>query len=345
MQKYVIPAVVVVIVFVIAILTLGGDNSQEAKMANNEAEPLTQEEKDSIEIEVSEKQVLTTDSVKHTVPLDEIIGGGPPKDGIPSIDNPVFANITEAEDFLGDLEPGIAYSSGDTHRFYPFQILVWHEIVNDHVNGKRILVTYCPLCLTATVFDPIVDDDRVEFGTSGKLWQSNLVMYDRKTDTYWSQVLGEAIKGELAGTKLPILPSDMMRFGDWKKQFPNGEVLSTQTGTTRFYGSNPYGDYFDVQDFSLFMVGNTDSALPNEAFVFGVEIDGKAKAYNIESIKTAGQVTDTFNGTTFTLTYDPNLDVVRMEKALPDGTQERVNPISGFWFSWVAAHPDTEVYK
>ena len=168
---------------------------------------------------------------------------------------------------------------------------------------------------------------------------------DKVADTYWSQVLGEAIKGELSGTKLSLLPSDQMRFGKWKKQFPKGEVLSIETGALKFYGSNPYGDYFKVQDFSSFMVSNTNEALAKDAFVFGLEVDGKFKAYSTESIKKLGELNDLFNGNTFVLQYEENLDVIRVYKKLSNGNLERVNPISGFWFSWVAAHPNTELYK
>src|SRR3989344_3707186 len=192
----------------------------------------------------STKEIMVTDGVKHSVPLDEIIGGGPPKDGIPSIDNPKFISVAEASKVLNDSEPGIALDINGTARFYPFQILVWHEIVNDTINGQRVLVTYCPLCLSGIVFDPLVNGEQVEFGTSGKLWNSNLVMYDRKTDSLWSQILGEAIVGEMTGTRLEILPSDQIRFGDWRKLHPNGEVLSRDTEATRFYGQDPYGDYY-----------------------------------------------------------------------------------------------------
>jgi hypothetical protein len=291
------------------------------------------------------KNIMITDGVKHSVPLEEVVGGGPPKDGIPPIDNPKFISIGEASEWLGDDEPGIVFSRGSTHRFYPYQILVWHEIVNDTVEGEKVLVTYCPLCLTAVVFDPLVKGERVEFGTSGKLWQSNLVMYDRKTDTLWSQVLGEAIVGELTASKLKILSSDQMLYGDWKKKFPQGEVLSRDTGAVRFYGTSPYGDYFSVTNFSLSIVNNTDDRLPNDAFVFGILINNKAKAYNIESVKTKGVVEDSFEGVEFILRHDKELDVVRIFKKLLGGQEERINPISGFWFSWVAAHPDTELYK
>lgn len=292
-----------------------------------------------------EKEIFVTDGVKHNVPLEEIQSGGPPKDGIPSIDDPKFVSPHEAEAWLGEEEPGIAFSRGNTRRFYPYQILVWHEIVNDTVEGQRALVTYCPLCLTGYVLDPVVQGERVEFGTSGKLWKSNLVMYDRKTDSLWSQVLGGAIVGEMTGTELPILPSDQMRFGDWKAAYPEGEVLSRDTGTLRTYGGNPYGDYFSATNLALSLANPTDTRLPNDAFVFGIVISDKAKAYHGEAVKRQGEVQDSFQGKNIILRHDPELDVVRMYEKFPDGSEERINPISGFWFSWATAHPDTELYK
>jgi len=292
-----------------------------------------------------EKEIMITDGVKHSIPLDEILSGGPPKDGIPPIDNPKFISIREADKFLDDTEPGVAFSRDGTHRFYPYQILVWHEMVNDIVEGKRVLITYCPLCLTGFVFDPIVKGERVEFGTSGKLWKSNLVMYDRKTDSLWPQVLGEAVVGEMTGTKLGVLPSDQVLYGNWKKLHPKGEVLSRDTGAFRNYGYNPYGDYFAVTNLSLQLAKPTDTRLTNDAFVFGIVENGKAKAYSTEAVVKQGEVVDVFEGITFVLRHDKDLDVVRIFKKLDDGTLERVNPISGFWFSWVAAHPDTELLK
>lgn len=293
----------------------------------------------------SEKEIMVTNGVRHSVPLEEILSGGPPKDGIPPIDEPKFISVGEANDWLADDEPGIAVSLDGVNRFYPYQILVWHEIVNDTVNGRRILVTYCPLCLTGFVFDPVVKGERVEFGTSGNLWKSNLVMYDRKTDSLWPQVLGEAVVGEMTGTKLPTVPSDQALYGNWKKRFPNGQVLSRETGAIRFYGTNPYGDYFSVTNLSLSLTNPTDTRLPNDAFVFGIVIEGNAKAYHVPAVKAEGEVKDNFEGTDLVLRHDKELDVVRVYKVLPDGSEERINPFSSFWFSWAAAHPDTELYK
>jgi hypothetical protein len=292
----------------------------------------------------STKEIMITDGVKHSVPLDEILGGGPPKDGIPSIDNPKFVSPADASKFLDDNEPGIALEVGSTARFYPFQILVWHEIVNDTIDGQRLLVTYCPLCLSGIVFDPIVNGERVEFGTSGKLWNSNLVMYDRKTDSLWSQILGEAIVGEMTGMQLKVLPSDMIRFREFKKLHTNGMVLSRDTGATRFYGQDPYGDYYTTPG-TYFPVGKKDDRLGDKDFILGIVINGKAKAYWPEAMKKAGEITDRFEGKEIVARYEKDIDAVRLFEKKADGTVERINPFGAFWFSWVAAHPDTELLK
>lgn len=292
----------------------------------------------------TEKSIMVTNNVKHSVPLADIIGGGPPKDGIPSIDNPKFVSVGEAT-FITDSEPGLAVSLRGIDRFYPFQILVWHEIVNDTFGNQRALVTYCPLCLSGIVFDPVVQGERVEFGTSGKLWNSNLVMYDRKTDSLWSQILGEAIVGEMTGTKLAVLPSDQVTFGHWQKLHPQGQVLSRETGAARFYGSDPYGDYYTDNSAISFPVGKLDNRLQPKDFVLGIIVDGQAKAYFPPAVKAKGEITDTFAGKTIVARYESDIDAVRLFERRPDGTLERLNPFSAFWFSWVAAHPTTELWK
>lgn len=291
-----------------------------------------------------EKEIMITNGVKHSVPLDEILGGGPPKDGIPSIDVPKFVSVAEANKFLKDIEPGIALIIDGVSRFYPFQILVWHEIVNDTINGQRVLVTYCPLCLSGIVFDPVVKGEGVEFGTSGKLWNSNLVMYDRKTESLWSQILGEAIVGEMTGSQLKVLPSDMVRFNEFKKQYPQGTVLSRDTGATRFYGQDPYGDYYTTPG-TYFPIGKKDDRLGDKDFILGIVINGKAKAYWSEAVKKVGEITDVFEGKTIVVRYEKEIDAVRLFEKKADGTVERINPFSSFWFSWVAAHPETELLK
>ncbi len=291
------------------------------------------------------RKIMVTGGVRHSVPLEAVVGGGPPKDGIPSIDNPKFVPIEDASEWLGDNEPGIAVEFNETSRFYPFQILVFHEIVNDTINSQRVLVTYCPLCLSGIVFDPVVQGERVEFGTSGKLWNSNLVMYDRKTDSLWSQILGEAIVGDMTGTKLGVLPSDQIRFGEWKIQHPNGEVLSRETGAVRFYGQDPYGNYYTDNNQIISRVDNTDDRLEAKDFVLGVIINHQAKAYFPPSIKKRGEVVDEFAGKTLVIRYEEDIDAVRISEKKTDGTLERINPFPSFWFSWVAIHPGTELFK
>lgn len=291
-----------------------------------------------------EKQITVTNGIKHSVPLNAVIGGGPPKDGIPSIDQPKFISVGEASKQVSDTEPGLALEINNASRFYPFRILVWHEIVNDTINGRRVLVTYCPLCFSGIVFDPLVNGERVEFGTSGKLWNSNLVMYDRKTDSLWAQILGEAIVGEMTGTRLSVLPSDQIRFGDWRKRYPRGEVLSQDTGTTRLYGYDPYGDYYTTPG-TFFQVDKKDSRLPEKEFILGIVVHGKAKAYVPEAIKKVGEIEDMFEGKTIVAHYEKDIDAVRLFEKKSDGTLERINPFGAFWFSWVAAHPDTALHK
>jgi len=158
-------------------------------------------------------EVITTDGVKHIVPLDKIRSGGPPKDGIPSIDDPQFVIASEAE-FVSDNDVIIGLEINGETKAYPLSILVWHEIVNDDVGGTPVAVTYCPLCFTNQVFERTINGNEVEFGTSGKLYNSNLVMYDRLTESYWSQALGTAIVGELAGYELEKTPFDVIT---WKE--------------------------------------------------------------------------------------------------------------------------------
>jgi hypothetical protein len=296
---------------------------------------------------IGREVMLTKDGsteVRHTIPLGEILNGCPFRDCIPSIDNPTFESVESARVWLDDSAPGIAFSRGGIHRFYAYDILVSHELVNDTVDGERVLISYCPLCLTAVVYDPVVEGERVEFGVSGKLWKSNLIMYDRKTENLWSQVLGEAVLGDLAGTSLLLLPSDQQLFGDWKKTFPNGEVLSPPSGSTR--GGNPYAKtHFDISRTALSFAKPTDDRLAFGAHVFGILINGKAKAYDLDAVRDKGLVRDEFEGKTIELRHLKDLNIVRIYEILPDGTEKRINPLSGFWFSWAEAYPDTELYN
>lgn len=289
----------------------------------------------------SSRPISTTDDIKHSVPLEDIRGGGPPKDGIPSIDNPRFISVTEADEFVDDEGLGIAVSFDGVDRYYPFQILVWHEIVNDVIGGQSALVTYCPLCGTGTVFDPIVNGRASEFGTSGKLWNSNLVMYDRQTDSYWSQALGEAIVGEMTGAKLKLLAHDNLLYQDWKKDHPNGQVLSRETGHIRNYERQPYGDYA-TNDSVFFPVDNTDDRYHPKALMWGIEVGDAHQAYVLEELeKGPSKFSDEVGGVLLDITFDKANQTIDIQRT--DNNQEVV-PFFSFWFSWVAVHPDTGVW-
>jgi len=226
----------------------------------------------------AEPQVQITNGVKHIVPLNKILAGGPPKDGIPSIDKPKFVSAEEANAFLNDDDLVLGLYFDGVARAYPRMMLVWHEIVNDKINGIPIVVTYCPLCYTGTAFIRTINGEEVEFGVSGKLYNSDLIMYDRKTESYWSQILGQAIVGDLAGLKLERIHTDTLEWKAWKKLYPKTEVLSKDTGINKPYGYDPYGGYYQSREL-YFPVENQDGRLHPKSIVYGIELGGIAKAY------------------------------------------------------------------
>lgn len=184
----------------------------------------------------------TTDFSKHSVPFKEIFSGGPPKDGIPSIDEPKFV-LAGLYGSLAATEPVIGLMVNGDARAYPLRILMWHEIVNDEIGGVPVTVTYCPLCNSSIVFDRRVGDRVLDFGTTGRLRNSDMVMYDRQTESWWQQFLGEAVIGALTGTRLKTLPARLESFENFKKRAPKGQVLVPNDGQMRDYGRNPYAFY------------------------------------------------------------------------------------------------------
>ena len=321
------------------------------------------------------------DKEKHIVPVDQIVSGGPPPDGIPSIDDPKFISVQEAGRFLEDSDFVLGLNINGDIRAYPLQILVWHEIVNDNVGGIPVAVTYCPLCFTNQVFNRSLDDGQevVEFGTSGKLYNSNLVMYDRTSKSLWSQAMAEGIVGKYAGTKLERVPFDVAYWKEWKQLYPDSKILSRDTGSNRPYGVDPYGDYYTNSDV-LFPISNRDDRLGLKEIVVGFENKGQYKAYKLQEIEDNKVINDQVNGKSITLfssypfmirAYDPIAQGQTLEftynpksknfldeqtgsewnfegKAISGqmkGKQLTRLPFDeGFWFEWVAFHPKTEIY-
>lgn len=294
-------------------------------------------------VTLSSREIFVTDGVKHSILINEILSGGPGKDGIPSIDNPKFVSSAEANEFIPEDGIGLGLFYKGEARFYPYSILVWHELVNDVVAGDALLISYCPLCLTGIVFDRTLDGRVVEFGVSGRLWRSNLLMYNRTVnpddESLWSQVLGEAVVGNFTGRKLSIILSDAVRYSDWKKEHPDTIVLSRDTGASRSYGRDPYGDYYTNSTVSFGASFNDDRLHPKD-FVLGIEIDGKFKAYHIEALP-EGTITDTFAGNFITVEKS-GIGEVRM---FIGDEKQPLSYIGGFWFSWLAVHPNTALFK
>lgn len=238
------------------------------------------------------------------IDTDELLSGGPPRDGIPSIDNPQFISFDEANDWLADNEPVVSLEIDGDARAYPLQILTWHEIVNDTVGGEPVLVTFCPLCNAAIVFERTIDGEAVEFGTSGLLRNSDLVMYDRATESLWQQFTGQALIGDLAGRQLDFLPAPLISYANFKDAFPDGVILSRETGFNRAYGTNPYAGYDTYQhplsfdgDLVLFQ-GELDGRLLPAARVVAVSLPdaGLDVAYPLEILAAQGVIHDAPGG-------------------------------------------------
>jgi hypothetical protein len=234
-----------------------------------------------------------TDFCRHSVPYSEFLSGGPPPDGIPPIDDPTFETSAEADEWLAATEPVIAFKIEDTARAYPLQVMTWHEIVNDELAGVPVAVTFCPLCNAAIVFDRRVGDRVLSFGTTGNLRNSDLVMWDRQTESWWQQFTGQGIVGEYTGTQLTFLPATIVSWGDFKLAYPEGQVLSQDTGFSRSYGVNPYAGYDDVSQTPFLFSGPLDERLPAMMRVAAIEIGGAHMAYPFDALAGLGAINDT----------------------------------------------------
>jgi hypothetical protein len=240
---------------------------------------------------------FSTDFSKRTVSYREILSGGPPKDGIPAIDAPQFIDVSEADAWLNDVEPVVLVEVGDDARAYPIQILMWHEIVNDTVGGLPLVVTFCPLCNTDIILERTYQGQLLDFGTTGRLRFSNLIMYDRQTETWWQQATGEAIAGELAGARLTFYPGAMISWEEFKSSFTSGKVLSRETGFRRAYGNNPYLGYDDINNLPFLYSGpQTPGELPAVARVLTVDLNDEAVAYPYSVLENVRVVNDIVGG-------------------------------------------------
>ncbi len=272
-----------------------------------------------------------------SIPVGEVLSGGPPRDGIPAIDKPRFIAAHRA-DFLTDKSRVIGVSLGDEARAYPIAILNWHEIVNDHINGESIVVTFCPLCGTGMVFET---SPYTDFGVSGLLYNSDVLLYDRQTESLWSQLKMQAVSGKRLGEKLTLLAASHTSWADWRARYPHTRVLSTETGHRRDYQRDPYQDYAK-QRRTYFPVANQNSRYHPKEMVIGVVQGDSVKVWPFaELAKTGRVIVDTLGPEAVTVIFNAHARTGRVV----DASGEEIPSTIGFWFAWMAFYPQSEVYQ
>ena len=239
-----------------------------------------------------------TDFCQHSIDYSEIFSGGPPPDGIPAIDAPKFESVEAGDTWLSDDWPVMLFEANGDVRAYPLTILIYHEIVNDVVGGEPVTLTFCPLCNATIAFNRTLPDGTVlDFGTTGNLRNSDLVMYDRQTKSWWQQFTGEAIVGEQTGTQLEFLPSQIIAWSDFKESHPEGQVLSRDTGHTRSYGQNPYSGYDSIDSSPWFRLPGDDGRLPPMERVVAIQLGDVDVAYPFADLRDVQVVNDDVDGT------------------------------------------------
>lgn len=264
-----------------------------------------------------------TDFCNSAVDFDEIISGGPPKDGIPAVDRPIMETVEDASEWLNERSPVIVVQIDDDVRAYPLAILMWHEIANDSISGVPIAVTFCPLCNSSIVFDRRVDGEVLDFGVSGMLRNSDLIMYDRQTESWWQQFTGEGIVGDYTGTLLDFIPSQVVGFSQFAERFPEGLVMSRDTGFNRRYGTNPYTGY-DGPNGVLFLFNQeVDPRLRGTERVLGAQVgpDNTPIAYPLEVLSEEIVINDTVGGVDVVAFWQPGV-VSALDQAVIDESRD-----------------------
>ena len=275
------------------------------------------------------------------VPVEEIHSGGPPRDGIPSIDAPRFIAATAADD-IRPQDRVLGLRRGNLAKAYPIAILNWHEIVNDRFEQEPVVVTYCPLCGSGVAYTALLDGQEVNFGVSGLLYNSDVLLYDRQTESLWSQILATAISGPMKGTRLDMLPLKHTTWAEWRSEHPDTLVLSRETGFSRDYGRDPYAGYQNSKGI-WFPVAAKDPRYHPKERVVGLELEGRFKAYPLAELSKTGEeiIKDRFNGRDLRIRYRSNGQSATVTGS--DGAE--IPAITSFWFAWYAFHPETEVYQ
>lgn len=240
------------------------------------------------------------------IPVNEILDGGPGKDGIPSIDNPQFVNVADAT-FLEDDDLVVGIIKDDVIRAYPHIILDWHEVVNDEIANAFLTINYCPLTGTAFAWESITNNTKSSFGVSGLLYNANLILYDRNTDSNWSQLELKCVNGELINDEPSLYNVVETDWNTWKSLYPNTEVMSTSTGFSRSYGTSPYSDYSTNNERFIFTPSIINSALPNKDRIYAIINNDKSKVYQFSDFNNGHTIKDSFLGKDYLLVGNENI--------------------------------------
>jgi len=277
------------------------------------------------------------DLANSLVPASEILRGGPERDAIPALDFPSFV-AAEGAPWPDDTWV-IGVAEGTHARAYPLELLIWHELVNDRLGGRPLLVSYCPLCGTALVFDRRVGDEERRFGVSGLLYRSDLLMFDRESESLWSQISAQAVTGPARSRRLGLVRSRLVHWADWKRRHPETTVLSRDTGHNRRYGETPYEGYA-TSDELAFPVRRDPRYHPKMRTLGLRHPDGRARGYPLVELQRAGgRVSESPFGKPVTIHLAPKS--LAFEVAAP----EPIEVIDGYWFAWAAFHPEASVYE
>ncbi len=277
-----------------------------------------------------------------SVPVSEIRSGGPPRDGIPSIDRPRFMSATDAS-YLAESDRVLGVEIDGIARAYPIKILNWHEIVNDVIARQPFVVTYCPLCGSGMVFASAMENTRLIFGVSGLLYNSDMLLYDRNTESLWSQILARAISGKLQGMRLRQLPAAHTTWGSWREKHPETTVLSPETGFRRDYNRSPYSGYEQSRRLYFSVSKKSPRTYHPKTLVLGIELNGVFKAYPLDELnqQDVSQFDDLVGEQPITVHWDAS-----SQSAFATDVSGAVLPATLlYWFAWYAFHPQTLVFK
>ncbi len=315
--------------------------------------------------------------VSHQFDAFRIVSAGPGLDKIPSIDRPDFENVASANEYLDDAQLGVVVQAGGQYRFYPFQILVWHEVVNDEFGGNALLISYSPLTYTANVYNRTINTEALLFGVSGELYENNTLLFDRSSNSRWLQVTGEAVVGEKMGMKLEPYPSLVMSWNGFKQTYPTNRVLSRETGFERDYTHDPHGSYY-TNNAVLFPLSVKDNRYHPKELVYGFTAGESQMAFFEEVIEKQEVINAQVGEESIVVVMDPAFGTVRGFERVIDGQKltftleknvlvdketssrwnlngeafsgsskgkqlNRVQLHLSFWFSWFANYPLTSV--